>query len=305
MLPIIFPVSPCGLETLSECNGMCICVNSVVNTDERHLTAGWAIQQMHIVQGWKGKRGRQRKASFVLSASGDFPEFLIARLTPQMRARIRDCIVGCSVQNSPFLWKVTAKQAVWLFLGDLTWNAVAKSILVPLLEVKYLRLRTAGPEPEEGSSGSFPTAPHWVLRTAPAGRSQENLWSRMLLRRISWRALANKWQSLSYNWQICSGNRSFPPNSPIQPRHPTSLWECIMASWAAPRFLSSASLCSLGQPFGTFSWTHCAGALSLFLNVSHHLRHCFSLPRSSSARSPYPWTLSRKLPESLSLYNWS
>lgn len=50
------------------------------------------------------------------------------------------------MQSSYFLWKVMAKQAVCLLLGDLTWNALAKSILVSLLEVKYLRLRTAGPE---------------------------------------------------------------------------------------------------------------------------------------------------------------
>ena len=51
-----------------------------------------------------------------------------------------------SVQNRYCFWKVTGEQAVRLVLGDLTCHAVAKSILVSLLEVKYLRLRTAGPE---------------------------------------------------------------------------------------------------------------------------------------------------------------
>lgn len=73
---------------------MCICVNSFVNTDERHLIAGWAINRRTLCRAEREEEDDQRKASFVLSTSGDFPEFLIARLTPQMRARIRDCIVG-------------------------------------------------------------------------------------------------------------------------------------------------------------------------------------------------------------------
>lgn len=46
-----------------------------------------------------------------------------------------------------------------LFLDDLTGGALARSIFVSQLEVKQLRLTTAGPELQEGSSGSFPTAP--------------------------------------------------------------------------------------------------------------------------------------------------
>jgi hypothetical protein len=48
---LFFPFSPGRLETLSEQNGKCICINSFVNTDERMLTTGWAIKQMRIVQG--------------------------------------------------------------------------------------------------------------------------------------------------------------------------------------------------------------------------------------------------------------
>lgn len=113
-------------------------------------------------------------------------------------------------QNSYFLWKMTAKQAACLFLGDLTWNALAKSILVSLLEVKFLRLGTAGPELPEGSSGSFPTAPHCVLRTVPAGQSQENLWSRMFLWRISQRALTKEDSPSAINGKFALGTDPYP-----------------------------------------------------------------------------------------------
>lgn len=72
MPPVIFPSSFRGLETLSECDGMCICVNSFVNTDERDLIAGWALKQTHIVPDGKGGRAQARKASFMLPACGDF-----------------------------------------------------------------------------------------------------------------------------------------------------------------------------------------------------------------------------------------
>lgn len=69
------------------------------------------------------------------------------------------------------------------------------------------------------------------------------------------------------------------PNSPLQPGHPTSLWERFMANWAAPCFLSSGSFCSPGPPSGTFSQTHWAGALSLFLDVPHPFCAVFLYPR--------------------------
>lgn len=143
---------------------------------------------------------------------GDFPEFSIPEsFSLQMSARILDCIV-CSLSRivSYFLWKMTAKQAACLFLGDLTWNALAKSILVSLLEVKFLRLGTAGPELPEGSSGSFPTAPHCVLRTVPAGQSQENLWSRMFLWRISQRALTKEDSPSAINGKFALGTDPYP-----------------------------------------------------------------------------------------------
>lgn len=73
------------------------------------------------------------------------------------------------------------------------------------------------PGTRRGKLRSFPNVPRGAWRPVPAGPSQENLWSRMFLRRISWRALANKWQSLSYKWQICSGNRSCPQIAPSSP----------------------------------------------------------------------------------------
>lgn len=194
------------------------------------------------------------------------------------------------VWNSYVLRKVSAGQAVHLCLGDLTWKALAKCILVSLLEVRYLRLRTAGPELEQGSSGSFPTAPHWVWRTVPAGQSQENLWSRMFPRRISWRALANKWQSISYKRQICSGNRSFPqiaPSSPGTPPHsgnasvPTRLHPaCFPQAHSAPR---ASPLAPLLNPL-------CRSHLSS-PQCFPPLVRCCSLSKSSSASSRYPWTL--------------
>lgn len=54
---------------------------------------------------------------------------------------------------------MTAEQVVCLVSDDLTRGALARSMFVSQLEVKGLRLRTAGPELQEGSSGSFPTAP--------------------------------------------------------------------------------------------------------------------------------------------------
>lgn len=58
------------------------------------LLPGGPLNRCTLCRAEREKEDDQRKASFVLSTSGDFPEFLIARLTPQMRARIRDCIVG-------------------------------------------------------------------------------------------------------------------------------------------------------------------------------------------------------------------
>lgn len=87
------------------------------------------------------------------------------------------------------------------------------------------------------------------------------------------------------------------PNSPLQPGHPASLWECFMANWAAPCFLSSGSFCSLGQPFGTCSWTHCAEALSLSAFPATYA--LFFYIQESSACSPYALTLFAKLLESL------
>lgn len=207
--------------------------------------------------------------------------------------------------NSYFLWKVPAGQSVHLCLGDLTWKALAKSILISLLEVRHLRLRTAGPELEQGSSGSFPTAPHWVWRTVPAGQSQENLWSRMFPRRISWRALANKRQSISYKRQICSGNRSFPqiaPSSPGTPPHsgnasvPTRLHPaCFPQAHSAPRASPLAPL------LNSLCRSHPSSPL---LSVSHHLYAAALYPR---VHQPPLLTheLFPKLLESLSLYHWS
>lgn len=75
------------------------------------------------------------------------------------------------------------------------------------------------------------------------------------------------------------------PDSPLQPGHPASLWECSVANWAAPCFLSSGLFCSSGQPFGTCSWTHCAGALSLSLSVSRRWSTVSLYPRIISALS--------------------
>lgn len=122
---MIFPFSLRRLETLSERDGMCICVNSFVNTDERNLIAGWAIKQMHIVQDWKGGRVQTRKASFILSTSGDFPDPPPTRGSPTCG----DCQHD-SLCRRPFAWsssffgKVTAEPTECLCLGDLTWKAL-------------------------------------------------------------------------------------------------------------------------------------------------------------------------------------
>lgn len=92
---MIFPFLLRRLETLSAHDGMCICVNSFVNTDERNLIAGWAIQQMHIVQNWKEEGVQTRKASFILSTSGDFPESpILEALGLAVSIGITACDVG-------------------------------------------------------------------------------------------------------------------------------------------------------------------------------------------------------------------
>lgn len=68
------------------------------------------------------------------------------------------------------------------------------------------------------------------------------------------------------------------PDSSLQPRHPTSLWEQFTASWPAFCFLSLASAHTSDQPFGTSSWTHCARDRSIF----------FSRAPSSYTDSPTP-----------------
>lgn len=140
-----------------------------------------------------------------------------------------------------------------LFLDDVSGDALAKSILVSQLEVKYLRLRTAGPELQEGSSGSFPIAP----RLSFEDRTSWPVPGKSLKPYVSdedfLEGSGQQKQSLGYKWQFCCGNRSLPQIATPQPRHPTSLWEWFVASWPALHFLPSASLHTSGQPFGTLS----------------------------------------------------
>lgn len=198
---------------------------------------------------------------------------------------------------------MTATQAACLFLGDLTWNALAKSILVSLLEVKFLRLGTAGPELPKGSSGSFPTAPHCVLRTVPAGQSQENLWSRMFLWRISHRALAKE-QSLSYKWQICSGNRSLPQIAPSSLGTPPHSGNVLWPNGLHPASFPQACSTPQASPLALFP----ASAVQepcLFFSMFPTTCMLFFFIQEFNGMLSLSLTLFQKILESLSLYSWS
>lgn len=126
-----------------------------------------------------------------------------------------------------------------LFLDDLSGDALAKSILVSQLEVKYLRLRTAGPELQEGSSGSFPTAP----RLSFEDRTSWPVPGKSLKPYVSdedfLEGSGQQKQSLGYKWQICCGNRSLPqiatPSPGTPPHSGNGLWPAGLRSTSFPR----------------------------------------------------------------------